>query len=472
MSGVQRYQSTQALYQQGQSVKAEADRRVLLGWGFFSGGVLVLLLTFAIRNSDNNFSKGFGLLFAGALGGAAATVSHRDEITTKLGAQFDQAARQRLAGQLNRDHNFGEWVGDVRDTQDKLSLIAMLPPEQQYYWLDRLGLLGMVPQAEIIPAQLQTFTVGKAANTMAIAPGEFDTSWLNRAFAYSSKVVVSERGGGKSNYLRWEVAQIAGDELILIDPHLLANQAECGGAAWLDCSAEEEREKIPHTAPQIKRILNTVLQEGRDRLQGQGKIPGTIKIVFDEGDAETVTGRDGCIGELLEFLNIAANEFRKVKIEITIVLHTLKKGRTGIDAAILSQFSWLIMGGFGASPDVVWPSDFDAKHWSQQREAANSQLPQSKARAAILRTRGDGQSAIAVVTMPRIESVTVKSADRDTSTETQSETVLDKLRSRLGDRATVDQIVVTLTQIMGEVPTEAAILYAIQESGIEVIGED
>jgi hypothetical protein len=182
-----------------------------------------------------------------------------------------------------------------------------------------------------------------------------------------------------------------------------------------------------------------------------------------------VIGRDGCIGLLLEFLGVCANEFRKVGVEITLVLHTLKKGRTGIDASILSQFSWLVMGGFGASPDVVWPSDFDAKLLSQQREAANSQLPQNKARACILRSRGDGQSSISVVVMPVIE---MKSTQVQTFTpEDDGSTFLDRLRQTLGEKATITQIVQELTKIMGEVPTEAAIMYAIQESGITVIDD-
>lgn len=466
-----RYQSSQQLYIAGQGVKSEADRRLLQGWGLFGGGVLVLLVTFAIRSSPNNLSKAVGLLFASGCFGGAITIAQRDGITTKLAQQYDAAARSRLSAQLNADHNFAGWVAEIKDAQDKLQIIARLPQEQQLYWLERDNLLGMVPQ-QFEQQVAQQLTAGRPAGTMTIAGGEFDTSWLTKKLAYSSKVVVSERGGGKSNYLRWEVAQIDPDELILIDPHLLANQAEHGGPAWLNCGIEEEREKIAHTAPQIKRVLNAVLQEGRDRLQGQGKMQGTIKIIFDEGDAETVTGRDGCIGELLEFLRVAANEFRKVKIEITLVLHTLKKGQTGIDASILSQFSWLIMGGFAASPDVVWPSDFDAKAWSQQREAANSQLPQSKARAAILRTRGDGQSSIGVVVMPRVQIESASQVKTFTpEPETNGATFLDRLRERLGDQATIDQIVGALTQIMGEIPTEAAILYAIQESGIEVIGD-
>lgn len=474
-----RYANINAVLTEGAKLKKTANTRLAAGWLVFTVGVLALLLVFAMRNNSNNFPKVFGLLLAAGCGGGGAYLAHRDTLTHKLGTQYDKAARDRLSAELNAGQDLMMFGQDIQSVQDKLQLIGHLPLEQQYYWLQSQGLLGMVPHSpasEAPPAMLHL----RPRGTMAIDTPEFDTTWLTPEFAYSSKVVVSERGGGKTNYLRWEIGQIKYDELILCDPHLLANQMEAGGAVWLDCTIEEERRFVAHTSDQIKAKLAYVLGEGRARLRGEGKSQSTIKMIFDEGDAEEVIGRDGCVGELLEFLRVCANEFRKVKIEITLVLHTLKKGQTGIDASILSQFSWLIMGGFGASPDVVWPSDFDAKLWSAQREAANSQLPQSKARACILRSRGNGQSKIEVVTMPaiataspppQVESVppTTTTEGGDRGTPEDSPDLFGQLRAILGEQTTLERFKAALGAITRQIPSDQALYFAIDRSGIQIV---
>jgi hypothetical protein len=471
-----RYRQTQSLIPTGTGVQQEARRRRNWAIGSMAIGWSLLLIAFLGRDGLSNRLK-FGLLVGAIAGGAvAATTSSEDDTLQKLADQFNAAQRRELSHHLNLEHEFSGRVRAIADAQDTFALIAQLPVEQQVAWLTRLGYPDFIPVVAQpvydLPQGLEALEVGRPQAVSVLPEGVIDTAWLTPEFARSSKVVVAERGGGKSNYLYWEVSQLdPADKNFICDPHLLANQSNRGGSVWIDCSPEEERKQIAHTSAAIARILTEVTAEGRARLAGK---PWTqrIKVVLDEGDDRIVIGKEGCIGELMEFLEECSNAWRKVGIEVTLVLHTLKKGQTGLDMSILSQFSWLIMGGFGASRDVPWPHDFDATDWSKQREQANAGLPQDRARACILRLRGDGVAETRIVAMPKISaSETSSTAEVSESADPAIPTIFDRLRSRCGDRATLGQVYSALYELQQTPPTEEALNLAIARSGIEIIAE-
>ena len=468
------------------TIGAESARRKKSRIACFCVGMTLPFIVFAGKDSFSNSFK-FALLVTSSLSfGATIVLIDQNEIADKIADQDQIAARQRYAAYLNGLQEISLFRSEIITANEKLSLIASLPIEQQLAWINRSGLGDMIQslQGSAIDAQAEPL---EDDGLEAIAPssvrvfhddGGIDTSWLTPEFANESKVLVSERGGGKTNVLKWLVSAIPEEQLILIDPHLLANQFNNDGkAVWLNCSADEEQKLIPHTSNEIRSVLNRVKAEGKARIQGRGKVSGPIHIVLDEGDSDEIKGRDGCLGELVEFLEQAASEFRKVNINVTLVLHTLKKNQTGLDASILSQFSWLIMGGFGASSDVVWPGDFDPKYWSAQREQANSLLDQSKARACILRRRGDGRSDISVVAMPKIvlgEAIPKHQTQSEPQLETTVPAVADaplgqQLREKVGDRATMGQIYQAIIELTGTSPTQAAVLYMLNVSGIELL---
>ena len=472
----ERHKSSLQLYETGKEIKKEADNRKAIGWGLCTGALLLFLSVVAIRNSRSDIAKAIGL--SGALGllGGAIAISYRDELTEKKAQQYELAAKTRLSMLLNSDHQFATLVSKIENTQDEINLIGMLPVEQQYHWYSKLGLLDMVQiqTQAAIEATPQGFSAVRPRSAMTLSPEDCDTSWLTEEFAYRSKVVCAEGGSGKTNYLNWEMSKIDPGHLVIIDPHLKKNQLDAGGSYWLQgVSVEEERKIVASDPAKIGDILRNVLAEGRARLAGEGKTDHPIHIIFDEGDAAIVCGRGGPKAVLLEFLQESANEFRKVGITITLTLHTLKKGQTGIDASILGQMTWLLLGGFIASMDVVWPADINQKELIEAQATVQAGLDINKARACVLRLRGGGQTSVSIVAMPRIDLQEVRpdpSMSESLPESTQGDQgILETLSANLGGRATIEQIKTELTRLSGSTPTDQALYYAIQESGIEVI---
>ncbi|NJR69497.1 MAG: hypothetical protein HC771_13150 [Synechococcales cyanobacterium CRU_2_2] len=301
------------------------------------------------------------------------------------------------------------------------------PAEMHQAIIQQYGLENFVakmrrrdPQTVDVYAQgapSMTMAAATATTTDAFDRPDLDTSWLTPEFARTSKVVAAGRGSGKSTYLRWELGECTQDRnmiLLFIDPHLLANQREAGEKAgadgaiayWFpDLTAEQEREAVIHTAERAKRELRKVYAETMRRMQGadSGRL---LKIIVEEADSVVFTGRDGAGAELQEVLQIVTNEARKSNVELTLVTHTLKKGKTGFDASYLAQISWLMLGNILASPDIVWPSDLDTKAWQQERDMLQASLDDSVGRAAVLRNAMDGKNETSVVLIPRFADAT------------------------------------------------------------------
>jgi hypothetical protein len=205
-------------------------------------------------------------------------------------------------------------------------------------------------------------------------------SWLTLDYACKNKVICAASGAGKSSYLKWEYNQSKTDRLTyLIDPHLRSNHLE---ERYWTGSKESDLRVVSHEPYQVAKVLATLIEEVKERLQGNRELIPT-HVIIDEADGHAMQAPE-VISLLREFVCLVANESRKAKLTLTFVVHSIQKQKCGLDASDLTQITWMIMGNSLSTPNSRWPSDLDAKGWRNKQKMLQDTLDIDQARALVI----------------------------------------------------------------------------------------
>jgi hypothetical protein len=216
-------------------------------------------------------------------------------------------------------------------------------------------------------------------------------SWLTDAWVRSSKVICAASGAGKSTYLRYEYRRaVSLGKTYLIDPHLRANHLE---SSYWTSSKEQDLRLVAHTPSQIAAVLEVLIAEVQDRLNGKSELV-PVHVIIDEADGHLFKD-DGIAKSFKDLVVLIANEARKTRVTLSFVVHSIQKQKSGLDASDLVQISWMIMGNSLATPYSRWPSDLDPKEWGQKQTDLQSELDGDRARALVVYRKG--QTSLAVL---------------------------------------------------------------------------
>lgn len=297
-------------------------------------------------------------------------------------------------------------------------LVPYYFPEQQAHQNSQSGAMAPASPHSLVEQSIAGPIAGNGLQPPSFSRVDVDTSWLTPDFARRSKFIAAGRGSGKSTYLHWEAQTIAQckeaeDQLIIIDPHVIGAQIEAAEKAGLPPGSripvwglfetpEEEAAFIIHTEKQSERILRSVYKEAEDRIKGISTNRYAINVIVEESDDPFFTDpKNSANGAaLVECFRYVVNSARKAKINMTLIAHTLKKGRTGLDSSDIEQISWLLMGSIAGAANIRFPTDFDTSRWGAERTQLQSNLSDDVGRAVILREEHEGKADVRVVVMP------------------------------------------------------------------------
>ena len=291
-------------------------------------------------------------------------------------------------------------VSKIEGTRDTAYYVSTLPEYEQARWIQQFGLQGILPPENYFKQQSTeeynpevTIDLPKQIVNQQVKETEektgFDLSWLDSDFISSSKVVVGARGSGKSVFLHYEASRYLlenpNESLFIFDPHFDDLKPDKFWLKNLPLSILIERFVTKNHQEIYKKIL-ALRDELNKRIDNNLRPPNVpkVKIILDEEENLKRRLKDDEFENVLEFFDLVQDEGRKFGFDITIGMHSLKKGNTGIDSAALGQMNWLLFEKAAYDSATKYPSDFDQSEIKRLAKVVNKQIDRKKGRCIVV----------------------------------------------------------------------------------------
>lgn len=222
---------------------------------------------------------------------------------------------------------------------------------------------------------------------------DFDCSWIDKDFINSSKAVFGAKGSGKSYWLAYEASRFlmenSGGILFIGDRHWDEEES-----LWLPGISRDDVAKnfLRDTTEGIYQIFKSVHKELMDRINSKDRKRSPLKFICDEflGFMDECT--DAQKKEVLLCIKASQHQGRKYGINLTLGLHSIKKGESGIDSSVLFQMDTLALGDSIADRTNAWPASFSLeKLWNGIEE-----IKSQGSRACVVRKLGESPLAVAM----------------------------------------------------------------------------
>jgi len=209
---MQTYNPLMDVYKIGEEVSTIARRRQQIAIGLFATGAITLGSVFAFKDSASNPFKAFGYLAAIGCFTSSGVMLGTDKRLKKMGEQFETAAGQSLAADLNYAHNSNLQAKQAESWLQTLNIVQSLPQHMQPGALERfqVGDLVQYPSIEVQAQAIESEQLIMPSGLMAqatldqsiadFAAQELSIDWFPK-WSKRSGIVVGESRDGKSYML-------------------------------------------------------------------------------------------------------------------------------------------------------------------------------------------------------------------------------------------------------------------------------
>lgn len=413
----------------------------------YSLGAIGALSTFSLVLNPNFVPDKESKLMIQVLGlfssvGFVAT-QKLSETQEKIYSTFKNAQLQDYRTDVANQMAHTSTVSKIEGARNTAYWISTLPEYEQSRWIQQFNLQGILPSENYFNQQPTeeynpevTIDLPKQVVNQQVKVTEektgFDLSWITPDFIASSKVVVGARGSGKSVFLHYEASRYLlenpNDSLFIFDPHFDDSTPKKFWLKNLPLSILVERFVTKKHQDIYKKIL-ALSDELNNRIDNNLRPPNVpkVKIILDEEENLKRRLKDDEFENVLEFIDLIQDEGRKYGFDITIGMHSLKKGNTGIDSAALGQMNWLLFEKAAYDSATKYPSDFDQLEIKKAAKVVNSQVDRKKGRCVVVISH-DFPDPI-ITALPYLEPPTInlesEPTDKhqaDMTTEPQTET--------------------------------------------------
>lgn len=338
-----------------------------------------------------------------------AGVEISGEKRRKVAAKIEEAQHKALGVNLKNQALYHDAVSLIEAKNRTVLYVGKNTPQFQWKkWSEKLGLDGLMPPPEQFQSssgQPEAIALNDQSDLDEVgsAHSTIDYSWLDEDFIRASKAVFGAKGSGKTTYLNYEammfLATNPNGELRIGDLHFDPEEPK-----WLPSVPSEVLLK-KYVASKKESILALFrwfhaelkdridkgdrIKPGQDVVTREGRTRRRVKFICDEFIGFIGRCSNEEIKEIEACLATSQDEGRKFGMDVTLGLHSLKKGRSKIDSSVLFQMDILCLANAIADPNTPFPTDWDKKALVSCRHAVQASLGPGQGFACVACKQGD-----------------------------------------------------------------------------------